>query len=219
MSRPSEANVRQRVWTLIEPVCTHAGLELVDVRFLMEPGGWVLRVSIDRAWPEGATAVEGQPPDVDLDDCERMSRELSAVLDVEDPIPQAYSLEVSSPGIDRPLVTPIHFRRFVGAEIKATLHHGVPNPSGGERKNFRGILDGVEGEGKDARARVIVDGQPWTFPIDDVDLCKVIPDWDAVMRGDRGQVRTPDEKPAKPGHPRPGHPKKKGDKPAAPDRS
>ena len=185
MSRASETTVRQRVWTLIEPVCAHAGYELVDVRFVMEPGGWVLRVSIDRVWPDDTT----QPDDVDLDDCERVSRELSAVLDVEDPIPQAYSLEVSSPGIDRPLVTPAHFRRFKGAEIKATLTRGVPTPMGSERKNFRGILDGVEGDGDQASARVIVDGQPWTFPIKDVDTAKVIPDWDAVMRGDRGLVR------------------------------
>jgi ribosome maturation factor RimP len=181
MTAPSATTIRERVWKLIEPVCTHNGYELVDVRFVTEPGGWVLRVFID--------LPEGEEGDVDLDDCERMSRELSALLDVEDPIAQAYSLEISSPGIDRPLVTPAHFRRFVGAEIKATLHHGVPTPQGGDRKNFRGILAAVEGEGDDAHAKVIVDGAPWLLPIRDVDVAKIVPDWDAVMRGDRGQVR------------------------------
>lgn len=184
--------IRKRVWALVAPVCAQAGYDLVDVRFVMEPGGWVLRIFIDLAQDTPGPPLE----DVDLDDCERVSRELSALLDVEDPIVQAYALEVSSPGIDRPLVTPDHFRRFVGAEIKATLHHGVPNPGGGERKNFRGLLDGVEGEGDDARARVVVDGQPWLLPITDVDVARIVPDWDAVMKGGRGQIRAAAPDPA-----------------------
>jgi len=169
----------------VDPVVVHAGYELVDVRFVTEPGGWVLRVFIDLPAPDPGNEAQ----DVDLDDCERISRELSALLDVEDPIAQAYSLEVSSPGIDRPLVTPGHFRRFVGAEIKASLMHGVPTPQGGERKNFRGILESVEGADDEAKAKVIVDGQPWMFPISDVDVAKIVPDWDEVMKGGRGQVR------------------------------
>jgi ribosome maturation factor RimP len=195
-------NIRERVWKLIDPAIIHAGYELVDVRFVMEPGGWTLRVFIDL--PE-AENPDGSL-DVDLDDCERISRELSAVLDVEDPITQAYSLEVSSPGIDRPLVTPPHFRRFIGAEIKATLFHGVPTPQGSERKNFRGVLTAVEGDGDDAQAQVMVDGAPWLLPIRDIDVAKIVPDWDAVMRGDRGQVR-PTEPSDKKQH-------KKGQKPS-----
>jgi ribosome maturation factor RimP len=223
-TRPSESNVRQRVWALIEPVCVHAGYDLVDVRFVMEPGGWVLRVFIDlpetlterpamapspsavgdpAAAPAAATDPTDStaPMDIDLDDCERISRELSALLDVEDPIAQAYSLEVSSPGIDRPLVTPAHFRRFIGAEIKATLHHGVPNPQGGERKNFRGFLEAVEGEGDQTVAVVRVDGVPWRLPIADVDVARIVPDWDDVMRGGRGQVRRPPLAPGSAGVP------------------
>jgi ribosome maturation factor RimP len=201
-SRSNDAGaIRQRVWKLIDPVCTHNGYALVDVRFVMEPGGWTLRVFIDLA---DATGTDGTD-DVDLDDCERISRELSAVLDVEDPIVQAYSLEVSSPGIDRPLVTEPHFRRFIGAEIKVTLFHGVPTPQGSDRKNFRGLLTAVEGEGDGARVQVMVDGTPWLLPIRDVDVAKIVPDWDAVMRGDRGQVRqaepaATDDKKSKKGH-------------------
>lgn len=233
---PSDPSVRQRVWALCEPACRHAGYELVDVRLILEQGGWVLRVFIDllpatraERTATGATGAgeineidpesEAAPADlVDLDDCERVSRELSAVLDVDDPIPQAYSLEVSSPGIDRPLVTPDHFRRFAGAEIKATLVHGVPTPQGSDRKNFRGVLEGVEvpdGKGDDAALAIVtVDGQPWRFPIADVDVAKIVPDWDAVMKGQRGQVRDPSSPPAssgKPAKPKPGqkpaHPK------------
>lgn len=214
-TRPNENTIRQRVWTLVEPVCADAGYELVDVRFVTEQTGWILRVLIDvapddtsgeapgaagdAASPDagdaadvaehglaGGTAADGE---IDLADCERMSRELSAVLDVDDPISVAYSLEVSSPGIDRPLVTEAHFRRYVGAEVKATLHRGVPTPMGSERKNFRGLLAGVEGTGKDAQAKLIVDGQPWLLPIDDVDHARIVPDWDDVMKGGRGQIR------------------------------
>ena len=73
---------------------------------------------------------------VDLEDCENLSRELSAVLDVDDPIPQAYSLEVSSPGIDRPLRTADHFAHFAGSEVKIQLGVPLSTPTG-ERKNFR----------------------------------------------------------------------------------
>jgi ribosome maturation factor RimP len=275
IGRPNENTIRQRVWALVEPVCVDAGYEVVDVRFVTEQSGWVLRVFID-VLPEppvtnpaaaavdvsspiddeaaaeaiGALApiaADGAPPadalvarqlgagasdwwQIDLADCERISRELSAVLDVDDSIQVAYSLEVSSPGIDRPLVTEPHFRRFVGAEIKATLHRGVPTASipgspagspGSERKNFRGLLTGVEGEGAAAKARVIVDGQPWLLPIADVDHARIVPDWDAVMKGGRGQIRSsppgvdaaPAKKhahPAKPGaHGRLPHPKAK----------
>jgi ribosome maturation factor RimP len=179
----SPSSVRHKVWTIAEPLCKHAGYDLVDVRFTLEQGGWVLRIFIDvdpvaigaeggNGNDEHVAGPDGFAPDlVDLNDCERISRELSAVLDVDDPIPQAYSLEVSSPGIDRPLVTVPHFQRFVGAEVRVTLERGVVTPQGSERKNF-------------------VDGQPWRFPIADVDVARIVPDWDEVMKGGRGQLRT-----------------------------
>ena len=201
-NQPSPQSIRQRVWKLIDPACRHHGYDLVDVRFLLDQGGWVLRVFIDvdpAAMPADTVAgPDGFAPDlVDLDDCERMSRELSAVLDVEDPIPQAYSLEVSSPGIDRPLVTAAHFQRFVGAEVKLTLDRGVATPvrpdgtGGGERKNFRGVIEGVDGADapETATIRLRVDGQVWQLPLSDVDTARIVPDWDAVMKGDRGQLR------------------------------
>src|SRR5262245_16949858 len=96
---PSE--IRDQLIRLHEPVCRASGYELVDLRYLLEQGGWVVRVLIDLD-PPGPDAIG-------FDDCERISRELSAVLDVEDPIPNAYRLEVSSPGVDRPLRTAEHF--------------------------------------------------------------------------------------------------------------
>ena len=154
---------------IVEPVLQGAGYELVDLRFVLEQGGWTLRVQIDH--PLGTN-----PEPIDLSACEAMSRELSAVLDVEDPIPQAYSLEVSSPGIDRPLRTPAHFAHFTGSEAKIAL--AVPlHLDSGERRNFRGILKGVA----DDRVSIECDGHTFALPIADIDSAKLVPDWDAVM--------------------------------------
>ncbi len=231
--RPNENTIRQRVWALVEPVCVDAGYEVVDVRFVTEQSGWVLRVFIDAAPAEPEASADGaagdapaasdEPVDgpIDLSDCERISREISAVLDVDDTIAAAYSLEVSSPGIDRPLVTVAHFRRYIGAELKVTLHQGVPTPSiagaqSSDRKNFRGHLIAVHDDGAAALAEVLVDGQPWRLPIADVDQARIVPDWDAVMKGGRGQLRPlPGAEPPTPAKKGPRGPHAHTSKPAA----
>ena len=119
--------IAERITGLVTPVAEMLGLEIVSVVYRREAEGFVLRIFIDR--PEGVT----------LNDCTSLSRELSAILDVEDPIPSAYRLEVSSPGLDRPLVKPGDFDRFAGREI--TLKTDVPQA--GERRNFRGLLVGT----------------------------------------------------------------------------
>ena len=153
--------LRQKLIAIIEPVLQQSGYELVDLRFVLEQIGWVLRVQVDG---------------VDILACENLSRELSAVLDVEDPIPQAYSLEVGSPGIDRPLRTEKHFTQFAGSEAKISLALPLHTPTG-ERRNFRGILRGVT----DGKVAIECDGQKFELPIDDIDHAKLVPDWDAVM--------------------------------------
>ena len=179
---------------IIEPVVQAAKLELVDVRFLLEQGGWTLRVQIDVPVAQITDVNEVPTERVSLLECEDMSRELSAVLDVEDPIKQAYSLEVSSPGIDRPLRTPAHFRHFVGSEAKIALAFPLQTPSG-ERRNFKGILRGAT----ETHVTIECDGQPFDLVIDDIDHAKLVPDWDAVMKGKSG-VGAPTPKPIKPGH-------------------
>jgi len=175
--------IAERVLRIAEPVASSAGYDLVDVRFTMEQGGWVLRVYLDKA--DGITQV-------DLHDCERMSRELSAVLDVEDPIPHAYSLEVSSPGVDRPLRTVEHFRRQIGSEVKIAMAVPLQVPSG-ERRNFKGkllaVLGGEDGDTEtDAVAVVEIDGhEEFRLRIRDVDQARVVPDWDAVLHGNKKQ--------------------------------
>ena len=117
----SRTPLHQRLISIVEPVCEAAGYELVDLRFVLEQGGWTLRVAVDLPLDQHLDPDEIPSDRVDLEDCENLSRELSAVLDVEDPIPQAFHLEVSSPGIDRPLRTPAHFEHFTGSEAKIQL--------------------------------------------------------------------------------------------------
>src|SRR5689334_12618316 len=100
---------KSRLEALAAPVCAAHGVELVDIRFNREPGGAVLRVFIDRERPEGTAGG------VSLEDCQGVSRDLSTALDVdEDLIAGAYRLEVSSPGVERPLVKARDFERYAG---------------------------------------------------------------------------------------------------------
>ena len=186
--------LHQRLIAIVEPVCKAAGYELVDLRFVLEQGGWTLRVAVDTPLDEHTDPAEIPSERVDLVACENLSRELSAVLDVEDPIPQAFHLEVSSPGIDRPLRTAEHFRYFTGSEAKIQVAAPLHLPSG-ERRNFKGILQGVEGD----QVVIACDGAAFHLPIDDIEHAKLVPDWDAVMKGGSG-VGRPSAKPIKPGH-------------------
>jgi ribosome maturation factor RimP len=184
----------QRLISIVEPVCKAGGFELVDLRFVLEQGGWTLRVAVDTPLAEHIDPDEVPSERVDLSACEGLSRELSAVLDVEDPIPQAFNLEVSSPGIDRPLRTAEHYRHFAGSEAKIQLYTPLQLASG-ERRNFKGALQGFE----DGCVVIDCGDQTFRLPLDDIDHAKLVPDWDAVMKGKRG-VGKPAPKPIKPGH-------------------
>jgi ribosome maturation factor RimP len=118
--------LRDRLICLIEPLLIQLGYELVELEFAPARGGGSLRIFIDR--PQG----------VGISDCERVSREVSALMDVEDPIPSAYSLEVSSPGDDRVLRTPAHFERFKGSRVLVEL----VAPRAGRRR-YTGVLQEV----------------------------------------------------------------------------
>ncbi len=135
---------RDQLEALVGPVCTAQGVDLVDVRHQREPEGTVLRVLIE---PPGAESIPpGTPGGVTLDDCRRVSRALSEVLDADESlIPGEYRLEVSSPGIERPLVKPLDYERYTGREVKLS----VKTPQNG-RKNFSGILAGVRGAHSEA---------------------------------------------------------------------
>jgi ribosome maturation factor RimP len=110
------------------------GLDLFDVQFRREGSGMVLRVLIDRPGP-ASTADDS----VGVDDCANVSRDLSAILDVEDLVPTAYTLEVSSPGLDRPLRGAVDYRRFAGRRVKLVMGVAVDG-----QKFFKGTLGGME---------------------------------------------------------------------------
>ena len=125
---------------LTEPILEDFGYELVDLEFKQDGAEWFLRIFIDK---EGGVL---------LDDCAGVSREVSAVLEVEDVIDRAYRLEVSSPGIERPLKKPEDFERFKGERIKVkTLDLIDPDERGHTRKTFVGTLLGLH----DGRIRML----------------------------------------------------------------
>ena len=132
MSRST--SVAEQVRTFAGRVADSYGLEIFDVQFRREPGGWVLRVKIDRPGP-GATAEDS----VSVEECARVSRDLSAVLDVEDLVPTTYTLEVSSPGLDRPLRGAGDYDRFSGRRAKVVMREPVDGQT-----HFKGRLGGVE---------------------------------------------------------------------------
>lgn len=121
--------VAERVRILALPLVQEEGLELVDVEYRREARGWVLRLILDK--PGGVT----------LADCQRVSEQLGDLLDVEEPFAGPYHLEVSSPGLDRPLRTPADFVRFVGRRARITTRE----PIEGQRR-FRGVLQGLEAD-------------------------------------------------------------------------
>src|SRR6266852_3854505 len=129
------SDVIERVREAASRVAAGYGLEIFDVQFRREASGMVLRVRIDRPGP-AAHAEES----VSVQDCANVSRDLSAILDVEDVVPTAYTLEVSSPGLDRPLRRPDDYRRFAGRRAKVVMRERVDGQG-----FFKGRLGGVDG--------------------------------------------------------------------------
>jgi ribosome maturation factor RimP len=148
---------------LLAPTIESLGLELLGVEYLPAPGGAVLRLYIDL--PQGADRQVG------IEDCEAVSREVSAQLDVSDPISGHYTLEVSSPGVDRPLFTAAQFERFVGERAKV----GLNLPQDGRRK-LQGTILRVAGDS----VVFEVDGAEFTVAIDNMDKARLVPDWEAL---------------------------------------
>jgi ribosome maturation factor RimP len=129
------AGIRERVIELTEPLLGQLGYELVDVEWSGAGRDGVLRFYIDYPGGIGPGGVSGH---VGIEDCARASRELSALLDVDDPVPGQYSLEVSSPGFDRVLRKPEHYGRFVGSKVRVELLQARDG-----RRRYTGTLAGV----------------------------------------------------------------------------
>ena len=140
---------------IIEPAVTGLGYELVGVEHLPQGRHSLLRIYIDSE--DGVT----------VDDCGRVSHQVSGVLDVEDPIRGPYTLEVSSPGLDRPLFTAEHFQRFAGNRVKIQLRA----PQQGRRK-FSGMLHGM----RDEAVVIEQDGEELALPIGAIEKANLVPD-------------------------------------------
>jgi ribosome maturation factor RimP len=126
-----------RIRAIAERVAGSYGLDIFDVQFRREPQGWMLRIFVDVPDTDLAPADHGVS--VSIQDCERVSRDVSAILDVEDAIDHQYTLEVSSPGLDRPLRGARDYRRFAGRLAKIVVSEAVDN-----QKHFAGRLHGLE---------------------------------------------------------------------------
>lgn len=140
---------------IITPAVEMLGFEFIACEIHPQGKRVILRVLID--------SQQG----IKIEDCEKVSRQISAVLDVEDPIIGKYDLEVSSPGADRPLVSEQHFKRFVGRRVKIKLREPQ-----NERRNYTGLLESVE----DERIHVVVDGDTFVLPFSEIEKANLVPD-------------------------------------------
>jgi ribosome maturation factor RimP len=170
-----QSMLRERLIGLAEPLLIRLGYELVDIEYAATRSEATLRVYID--WPEGRLppGVVAAPDDdtramdgIGVEDCERVSRELSALLDVEDPIAVPYTLEVSSPGADRILRTPAQYLRFVGQRV----HVELVAPRDGRRR-YTGELVRADAQGIELK----VDGSAVAARLVEIDRTRLAPDW------------------------------------------
>lgn len=132
------ADVASRIRAIIQAQVEEDGYELLHVEMRSEGGAPILRIYIDR--PEG----------INIEDCVRISRKTAVLLDVEDPVKGKYTLEVSSPGIERPLFTEKDYIRFQGREIRLATHNKIEN-----RRKFQGLIESLE----DGILELLCDGQ------------------------------------------------------------
>jgi len=140
---------------VLEPAIERLGYELTDLEVRLGGQGGLLRLTIDK--PDG----------IDLDDCEKVSHAVSALLDVEDPVPGNYNLEVSSPGLDRKLTKVEHFQRFEGETLKVTMRFPIEG-----RRRFRGKLVSTN----DENIVVEVDGESHSLPLAMLDTARLVPE-------------------------------------------
>jgi ribosome maturation factor RimP len=145
-----------RLMQLIGQVVEPMGYELVGIEYRRGADSGLLRIYID------------QDAGILLDDCVKVSRQVSAMLDVEDPLKEAYQLEVSSPGVDRPLFVKEHFDRFAGSKVRVKLRMKLDG-----RKRFEGVLHGT----KDEDVVLEMDGEMKYLPLDLIDSARLVPEF------------------------------------------
>lgn len=154
--------INKELYELLEPGVRALGFEMLTVELTGQGDASILRVYIDG--PDGIT----------VDDCARVSDQVSAILDVEDPIPSRYRLEVSSPGFDRPLCKLSHFEAVMGSKVKLQTTVKISG-----RRRFSGTLIGVNEE----EVSLDIDGSTHTVPMDHILKARQVPDFEATQSG------------------------------------
>jgi ribosome maturation factor RimP len=160
----TEREIVDRVRAMIHPIILDEGMEVVDIEYRKESGGWVLRVILDK---EGG---------VTLDDCSRVSQEVGRSLDVEDILQTSYTLEVSSPGLTRPLKTEKDFTKYLHRMVKVKTVDPIQN-----RRQFKGRLQGVSEKG----VEILVDGRIYQIPLSNVAKANLEIDQDVLRKEHR----------------------------------
>ena len=146
----------EKISLVSEPVLDHWGYELVEVRYVVEQGAPVLRLLVEKKGSEGGISVG---------DCEKISRELSTLLEVEDLLPGRCFFEVSSPGLDRPLVKESDFIRFSGKMISLKTREAIEG-----RRNYKGLLKGLE----EGNILMSIDNRDYRVPLTLIDRAHLV---------------------------------------------
>lgn len=151
------AGLEERLTEMLAPSVEDLGYELVGVEYIRAGKHSTLRVYID------------QEAGILVDDCAAVSRQVSAIMDVEDPITNEYTLEVSSPGMERPLFTASQYAAFVGEEVKIQLRMPIQN-----RRRWKGVISSVDGE----IISVSVEGKEERFALSNIQKANIVPKFD-----------------------------------------
>ncbi|HHJ35877.1 MAG TPA: ribosome maturation factor RimP [Gammaproteobacteria bacterium] len=154
------------LWELFEPVVTGMGFDLIEIEHFPNPKHGVLRLYIDT--PAGTVTAEGKPKGIVVNDCSAVSRQISALIDVEDPIRGQFNLEVSSPGLDRPLRRLQDFQRFTGSLVKIK----TVMPLEGQR-NFKGRLR----EATEETVIIETETEELSLPMSAVEKARIVPEF------------------------------------------
>ena len=145
-----------QLWDLLEPVVVGMGYDLVEIEYRPSPRHGLLRLYIDHE------------DCIQLEDCSDVSNQVSALLDVEDPIPGQYNLEVSSPGLDRPLRGLRDYERYTGEIVKIKTGMAIEG-----RRNFKGRLSGIDGD----VINIECDGQQYALPLAAIERARLVPEF------------------------------------------
>jgi len=151
------ASLEQRLTDMLTPSVEDLGYELVGIEYIRAGKHSILRVYID------------QEAGILVDDCAAVSRQISAIMDVEDPISNEYTLEVSSPGLERPLFSAAHYQDFIGSEVRLQLRMPIQN-----RRKWKGVIAAVDGE----IIAINVDGKEERFALSNIQKANIVPKFD-----------------------------------------